>query len=50
MGVTAQCLFKGAIGETVTHTVERNGNAGPHKNVYALGEAESFRGWRAEVG
>ena len=43
-----QCLFKGTVGETVTHTVERNGNDGPHENVYALGEAESFRGWRAE--
>lgn len=32
----------------MTHTVERNGYDGPHENVYALGEAESFRGWRAE--
>ena len=32
----------------MTHAVERNGNAGPHKNVYAFSEAESFRGWRAE--
>ena len=48
MGMMVQCLFKGTVGETVTHTVERNGNDGPHENVYALGEAESFRGWRAE--
>lgn len=48
MGVTVQCLFKGAVGETVTHTVDRNGNDGSHKNVYTFSEAESFRGWRAE--
>lgn len=48
MGVTVQCLFKGAVGETVTHTVNRNGNDGSHKNVYTFSEAESFRGWRAE--